>query len=377
MTKLNKILIAALAAQLLLIAVVLAGRETATITQPAPIVKDFDPEAVARIDIHSPRDDDEGAEAPAVVLARTDEAFVVQSAYGYPADRARVDELLSAVEQMAAREPIATSPGRARQLEVADDRYDRRLVFQDESGEARTLYLGAPAGQGRVAARVAGQDAIFAVQTSVGRSARIREADWMQQPFFEAKSDDIASLAIESEAIRATFTRDEDGAWKLDDEASDVAAPAGEVLDDGAVDAIAREAARIRLAGVAGREPAPEHGLDEPRARIEIELAPAADDDEGDGISVATERFTIVIGADDDDDRVHVRVDDRPFVALVSRSALRDLLDADAEGLFASEEELEEAEEAEGSPGDMPFEPPDAEGLPIPGAGGAAMPPTP
>jgi hypothetical protein len=338
MTKLNKILAAALGAQLLLVAVVFTSRDAQPIAELAPVLGAFDEGAITKIELGGADQDGDG-----VVLTRTDEGFVVESAHGYPADQARVDELLGALEGMQTREPLATSEGRARQLEVADDAHDRKLVLHREGGEPLTLYLGAPAGRGRIAARLGGEAGIHAVQTAVGRAARTRQSEWLEQPFFEVERDQLASLAVENAQLRAVLVRDDEGAWTLDEDVSTVSPPPGQILDVAAADTIARLISRLRIAEVAAAEPSSEHGFDEPLAVVELVMAPE-DGGEGDEMSVAEARFVLVIGAGDED-HVFLRVVDRPFVVSLRRSAIREVLEADRESLFASQDELDRADE--------------------------------
>jgi hypothetical protein len=356
MTKLNKILAAALAAQLLLVAVVFASRDTQTLADPAPMLGAFEVESLTRIELR-----DGGEDGEPVVLARAGEGFVVESAHGYPADQGRVDELLSALAGMQTREPFATSEGRARQLEVADEAYDRKLVLHGGGGDTRSLYLGAPAGRGRIAARVGGESSVHAVQQAVARAARTRPSDWLEQPFFEVDREQLASLAIDNDALRVRFVRDEDGAWTLDAEASTVTAPPGQLLNTTTVETIARALSRLRIADVAAPEPTPEHGLDAPQATIELALAP----DEGTrGMSVAESRFKLLLGADDGD-HVYLRDADRPFVVRVRRSVVREVLEASPGDLFATEAELE-ADEGDDAQAELPAGLPGAGGLELP-----------
>src|SRR4051812_15631452 len=123
LSKFHKVLIGLLVVQLALVAIVtLTGGHDAPVT-PRPLLAGFDVAAVTRVQIYG----NDGKLA--VDLGKRDTAWTVTSAFDYPAETSKITDLLSPLAKLVVTEPLATSPTRQKQLKVADDQFERRLVI--------------------------------------------------------------------------------------------------------------------------------------------------------------------------------------------------------------------------------------------------------
>ena len=113
--RVTRILTILLAVQLALVAIAWWPRDPSA--SRARLVFDHPRDAIDEISIavRPPN----GEEEDPVVLARTDDGWVVRSAADYPATAARVEALLDAVLALRAGAPIATRPSSHEALSVA------------------------------------------------------------------------------------------------------------------------------------------------------------------------------------------------------------------------------------------------------------------
>ena len=132
MTRAQWILAAALAVQLLLLGLLsLGGRDRAG-SEPRALVPD--PEAFTAVRLEIAGDDGDP-----VSLRREGEGWVLGDPDGYPADRAKVEELLAKLEPLEVRRPVVTSGRYHAALEVADDAFRRRLRAWESRSSAKKV----------------------------------------------------------------------------------------------------------------------------------------------------------------------------------------------------------------------------------------------
>src|ERR1043165_1055764 len=123
LTRFHKILIGLLAAQLILIVIVMTrGNDSAALKEHV-LVPGLDVAKVTRVQVSS-----SGEGAKTVDLVKKDSGWVVASSFDYPADQTKVSDALTPLTKLASAAPIATQSGRHKQLKVADGDFERKLV---------------------------------------------------------------------------------------------------------------------------------------------------------------------------------------------------------------------------------------------------------
>ena len=119
----------------------------------------------------------EGPDSARVVLAKQGEGWVLPDNGGYPADKMRVDTLLSRLEGLQRGLPVATTSGALKRFKVSDESFERRVVLAHGDDTLATLYLGSSPGMHHVHARSSKDDAVYAVDFAV-YEAPDKAADW-------------------------------------------------------------------------------------------------------------------------------------------------------------------------------------------------------
>jgi len=339
LTRFHKILIAVLAVQLVLVAVVvLRGSDVAPLKEHV-LVSGFDVAKVTRVQIFS------GADAKPVDLVKRDSNWVLASGFDYPVDGAKVTELLMPIPKLTAAAPMATSTGRHKQLHVADGDFERKLVITSD-GKDLTLFIGTGAGLRRTAIRLGGQDNVFAV---IGLSVASASADvrqWVDPAYLKIPTSEITQVVISrdgktvelahvlptpapgagSGSAAGSGAEAGSGAgsgssaapvaesWSATLGGAPIALAAGESLDTAAIERLIGQVATIDLSAPAD----PKRDASKPTATITIERKPAG----------ATSAAPIVVDvvADGTSYWVHDRSSSR--AALVDKNRLDDVLNA-------------------------------------------------
>ncbi len=392
MNKVNRILVGVLAFQLLLVLFVyLRGEDTGigTLEPLLPGLAGAKVERVRVFDRTSPDPDAEKKEEeakakpganPSIDLVKKGESWVLASHFGYPVDAQKVTDLVGKIEGMRSRAPIASGKARQKQLEVADDSYQRKVVVT-AGGKDTTFYVGASAGQRQASVRLAGSDEIHGVTGLTAYGVASQPSAWVDTGYVDVQPDRIASFDVVNGKGSFHFEHASDGkAWQASTGGQPITPPAGMELNKGEIEKLVNRASKIYLA-----EPADaKRALDKPLATVTLRLKPeptqgeeeaegAADAGAAEAVSTAEsapEERVIEIAASDKKDRYYVREKGRAQAILVDALSITELIEVNRDRLI--QKIGEKKEPAEGMPPGMEGMPPGMEGLP-PGMEG--MPP--
>jgi hypothetical protein len=189
LTRFHKILLALLAAQVVLAIVVLSRGDDSAALKGHPILAGFDAAKVTRLQVLA------GKDAKPLDLVKRDGGWVLASGFDYPVDQTKVNDALSPIAKLTAAAPIATQAGRHKQLHVADDDFERKLVITQD-GKDTTLYIGGSAGLRRVAVRVGGHDDVFGVAGITAGAVGSEPRQWVDPAYVKLSRDDIAKLVV-------------------------------------------------------------------------------------------------------------------------------------------------------------------------------------
>src|SRR6185436_8124451 len=100
------ILLGLLAAQLVLVVIVLTRSDDGQTLKEHVLIPGFDVAKVTRVQVSS-----SGEGAKAIDLVKRDAGWVVASGFDYPADQTKVSDALTPIGKLAASAPIATQAG--------------------------------------------------------------------------------------------------------------------------------------------------------------------------------------------------------------------------------------------------------------------------
>lgn len=200
LTRFHKVLIGLFVAQLALVAIVLVfGGEPAPV-RDAPLMAGFDADKVSRVRVFA-----NGGEKPAVEVIKRGAAWVVASHFDYPADAVKIKNALASFGKIAAGEPIATAASRHKQLRVAANDFERKIVLDVEgSGQETTIYTGSGTGARRLALRLGG-DAVYSATGVVPPSSE--PSAYVTTKYVDVPKADIAKLVVDRGARKIEIER--------------------------------------------------------------------------------------------------------------------------------------------------------------------------
>ncbi len=297
------VLAAVLVAQVAILAVTrLPGREA----PPEPLLAGLTADAAERIEI------DDGADGR-VVMAREESGWVLSDAGGYPADGARVADLLDRLAAARRDRLVARTGAGRRELRVLPDDFERRLRVDAGTG-AYLIYVGAAAGARGAHVRVDGQDEVWSVDGLAPWQVSTDRTSWVDPVYVRVEPDRVAAFELENAAGSFRFER-------MGEEWASPDLGVGEAVDQERVTAFVDRFSSLRMRQPIGAEPPEDAGLDPPAAVVRIDLSP---DEDG-----AAGSLELVIGAGGDDGAYIVKSTDSEYYVEVSSFTLADLVDAD------------------------------------------------
>ena len=122
------------------------------------------------------------------LLVKRDTSWVLASGFDYPVEQTKVTDVLSPIAKLAAAAPIATQASRHKQLHVADDDFERKLVITAD-GKDLTLFIGGFAGTRRTAVRIGGDDRVYAVAGLSASTAGSEARQWIDTAYVKVPRD--------------------------------------------------------------------------------------------------------------------------------------------------------------------------------------------
>lgn len=346
LTRTHKILLAMLAVQLALIAV-MAGRSGHDAPlKERPLLAGFDAGTVTRLQIFTPK-----ADQP-IDLVKRGASWVMASHFDYPVDEARITELLTPVARMAAAAPITSQASRHAQLGVADADYQRKVVIT-AGGKDLTVWVGQPAGLRRNAVRLGADQRVYAVAGVTATAANNEARHWARPRYIDIPREQVAKVSIQRASGTLSIAKraappppappgsappppapDE---WEVALDGAPVTLAAGETLNLGGIDAVIDAATAIELSAPAD----PKRDAAHPTATITVERAAGA-------ATPAT--TTIDLIADGESYWVHER--GAAHAVMVDKAQVSDLIDANRDKL------VEKPTQPAATAGTMPGLPP-------------------
>lgn len=202
MKRLNFILGAVLAAQLLLAGALLWDAQHYAVAQPGQPLLAFEHGKVDRIVIDTR---DEGS----ITLQKDGKSWILPARERFPADRSKVDGFLVALSDLKPRLPVAVTEDASQRFHVGPKDFERRITLKHGKDTLATLYLGDSAGASRVFARAETGEAVYEVGFGIWQ-ASTKPHEWMDPNLLQQKPDDIVRIDLPSFTLQR-----KDDKWQL------------------------------------------------------------------------------------------------------------------------------------------------------------------
>jgi hypothetical protein len=262
-------------------------------------------------------------------LVRGAEGWTVVEAGGYPADGAKVDDLISDLRGLEVRRPVATSDRYHGALSVAENAPEARVrVWEGPSGDPVVdLLVGTSPGYRSAHARREGESEVYEVRGLAAYDLRPDPGAWVQRELLDLPQERIVGLALRNSKGGFELKREEAG-WIIlggPDESRQ--------LDEEALDALLRSVSSLSLAEPVGPVDEAAQGLAEPAAVLTLRVAPP----EGAAEDAGTETIELRVGREVPEETSHryVTLEGSGFAVTVWASSLSRVLEQTLEDLCA------------------------------------------
>ncbi|MCA9553866.1 MAG: DUF4340 domain-containing protein [Myxococcales bacterium] len=263
MTNLNKILAGLMVAQLaLVVGVELRNTDQAMTMKTVTVLEGLDPAQVDKLAIWGPPKRGDGPTQESVVLAKVNGAWTIDGADGFPADDAKVKDLLDRLKELTSRTVVLEGSKYHDKLEVSPEKFQRKVVIT-AGGKDRTLYVGTSPSFKNTHVRLDGSDQVLLVNEFGPNDLGSRAWHWVDRKFLDIPADDVWAIQIQNAQ----------GSLQLEkDPATKAWAVLGltEPLNTATVEDLVRKARTLNLETPAGKTSKPEYGLDAPLATVTL-----------------------------------------------------------------------------------------------------------
>lgn len=313
MNKLQRLLIVILGLQLVLAAFVLWPRPAVSSAGQA-LLGDFKAEEITGLEIA----DDRGVTTR---LAKSGDGWTAPDAGSYPADAAKISPLLDKLVGIKTGKLIAQTPASQTQLQVADDKFVRKVTLSKADGTMVTVYLGSTGGSQAVHVRLGGKDEVYLASDLATWEIAADLLSWIDPIYLTVPAADITGFTLENQQGEFTLTKDAQGAWQLDGLES------GETLDANRATSLINSVASLRMTRPLGKTEDAAWGLAQPSATVTMQVK------RGD----QTTPVTLTIGAKDATDNSYaVKSSESEYYARVAETLVQELVGRDRAGFLTA-----------------------------------------
>ena len=146
-------------------------------------------------------------EGESVKLSKEQDAWRLAST-GLPADASRVESTIQSISDMQLGWAVASSTASHQQLEVADDKYQRRIKIGSGGSTVGDIFVGTSPGFKRSHVRKEGGDEVYSVAINA-YDLPAGLSDWLDKGLLQV--DDVSSVSINDKALLK-----EDDQWVFD-----------------------------------------------------------------------------------------------------------------------------------------------------------------
>jgi len=251
-------------------------------------------------------------------LAKQGDSWIAPDAGAYPADATKITPVLEKLLAIKTSRLIAQTPQSHTQLQVADDKFVRKIAITKADGTTQTLYLGSASGGQSAHVRLGGQDNVY-LASLASWEVDSSLLNWIDPVYLSFTATDLTGLTLKNKNGEFALTKDAQGAWQL------AGLAAGETLDQNKVTTLVSNLSSLRLTMPLGKTEDAAWGLASPSATVTLQLK------DGDG----TKTVTLTVGAQDASDQSYVvKSSASEYYARVAGVSLDELVQRDRAGFL-------------------------------------------
>lgn len=257
MSRLNQILAALLAVQIVLGAVVFWPRPAASGAEE-PLLPNFKAADVTGLTLSD-------GQGKRLALAKNGEAWVMPEAGNYPVDGTKVTPFLEKLEKVKTNRLVTQTEGSHAQLKVAANDFNTLVEVKTKDGTAHKLYLGSTAGGSATHVRADDRPEVYLSGEVNSFEASPTASGWIDTLYFTVPLTAPVSLTLEN--ANGTFNFIKTGeTWTMEGLAE------GETFNEGGFSGLLNQITNIRMTEPLGKEDS-WFGKDKPLATITLKAA--------------------------------------------------------------------------------------------------------
>ncbi len=255
MNRLNQILAAILALQIVIAAFVFWPASSSTGGEP--LFARFEPERVVRVTIQD-------AEGNRIDLVKGEEGWALPEFGGYPAQADQVSALLVKIADIQTERKVTETSDSHQRLGVAEDNFEGLVQFEMADGERHQLYLGTAPSYNVLHVRADDQDAVYLALGMQLYDVRTEVTAWVEPVYFSVDQDQIVGLTLQNDNGRFVFEKDEAGEWTMAGLGPD------ESLNPNNVNVLVNRLVSVRMQRPLGQQEQAAYGFDAPQATVTV-----------------------------------------------------------------------------------------------------------
>ena len=164
----------------------------------------------------------EEEDSPALSMQRKDGSWILPDHYHFPVSSTKLDHLTAKLFGTTKPWPVGTTGAAAKRFKVADEDFERKITFRKGQEDAATLLIGTSPGFKKVHARLANEEAIYAIDFSA-YEASVKPQDWEDKDLLDVDPDEIVRV----EMADISLIRDGDALTVSDLDAAEETDPSG------------------------------------------------------------------------------------------------------------------------------------------------------
>jgi hypothetical protein len=311
MNRRNQILVGILVLQLIVTAIILWPRPTAT-AEGESLFPGLDTSQIVGLTITD-------GSGQSLHLAKENGTWVLPEAGAYPVQADKVPEFLTKIADLKAERMVAQTSSSHARLKVADDDYERLVELEVSDGSRFQFYIGTSPSYSVSHVRAAGQDQVYLTSALSAQDAGAEASTWIDRTYLEIPRDQVVAVTLEN--ANGTFAFAKEGeTWTMADLAE------GETLNTTAVEGVVNRAAMVTMIEPLGTQEQDSYGLQSPSAVVTLHTQ---SDETGE------QTYTLRVGAKNPDDNSYVVISsESPYYVRVSEFAVQDLVDKARDGFL-------------------------------------------
>jgi hypothetical protein len=313
MNRRNQILIAILVLQVIVAAVVLWPRPTASSEEAESLLPGVEADRIVELTITGPEGD-------SIQLAKTAEGWVLAETDGYPCQEEQVTPLISKLMGLKADRLVTQTSGSHKRLKVAGDEFERRIELKLAEGTRHVLFVGSAPTFGVAHVRADGQDEVYLTSELSAQDVGLEATSYVERTYFSVPRDTVVALVLENANGRFEFEREvtevageTSDTWTFKDLAPE------ETLKDSTVTALFNRAVSVSMRRPLGKGEEAAYGLDAPSAIVTLRTQSEEDGDRS---------YTLRVGAKNEAENTFIIISsESPYYVEVSGYTVQDFVE--------------------------------------------------